>query len=187
MPKVFVIGGCNGAGKTTASRTILPEILDCREFVNADEIASALSPKHPEAVAFRAGRIMLERIRRLAETEIDFAFETTLATKSYVPMLEKFRTNGDAIILIDFSLESVELAIQRVADRVGRGGHSIPEDVIRRRYQRGIENFHTIFTKVADSWVLYDNSLTFSKLVARKTLGLDIEVFDADIWNRIRK
>ncbi len=84
MPNIFIIAGCNGAGKTTASFTILPEMLNCKEFVNADEIAKGLSPFQPESVSFQAGRIMLERIDELLETELDFAFETTLTTLSYI-------------------------------------------------------------------------------------------------------
>ena len=164
----------------------MPEILECREFINADEIAYALSPQHPEAVAIRAGRIMLERIRRSAESGVDFAFETTLAIRSYAPMLEEFKSRGSSVILIYFYLESVELAIQRVADRVAGGGHSIPEQIIRRRYHRGIGNFFSRYSIIADSWVVYDNSATMPELIARKGLGLETEVFNTDIWRSIR-
>jgi predicted ABC-type ATPase len=187
MPKVFIIGGCNGAGKTTASKTILPEILDCREFVNADEIASALSPKNPEAVAIRAGRIMLEKIRHYAEQNIDFAFETTLATKSYVPMLREMKGRGYSTILNYFYLESVELAIERVAIRVRNGGHSIPEETIRRRYYRGIKNLKHLYIPIADSWYLFDNSLDFPTWVAEGGKDLETDVFVSDIWKEIMR
>ncbi len=140
MPRVFVIGGCNGAGKTTASRTILPEILDCREFVNADEIASALAPGHPQDVSIKAGRLMLKRIQYLADERADFAFETTLSTKSYVPFLKNLQNTRYILTLIYFYLSSPELALERVARRVHRGGHSIPEETLRRRYTRGMYN-----------------------------------------------
>lgn len=187
MSRLFIIGGCNGAGKTTASKTILPEILECREFINADEIAYTLSPGNPEAAAMRAGRMMLQRIRGLAKTGFDFAFETTLSSRSYVPMLMEFKSKGYSVVLIYFYLDNVELAIQRVADRVARGGHSILEEVIRRRYQRGLHNFFLLYQNVADSWIVYNNSATAPELIARKGLGLDTEIFNVDIWSSIRR
>jgi predicted ABC-type ATPase len=120
MPRPFIIGGCNGAGKTTASKTIFREILECEEFINADEIVYALSPMHPELVAMRAGRIMLKRIAEHTESGIDFAFETTLSTRSYAPMMREAKQRGYTIVLIYIYLESEELAIQRVADQNGK-------------------------------------------------------------------
>ncbi len=187
MPKVYVIGGCNGAGKTTASKTILPEILDCKEFINADEIASELSPNNPESVAMRAGRMMIESIAGHIDRKIDFAFETTLTTRSYVPMLKEAKQHGYTIILIYIYLESEELAVQRVAVRVRNGGHSIPEEIIRRRYLRGIQNFKVLFLPIADSWFLLDNSKDFPKRVAEGGNGLETEVFIPDIWSAITR
>lgn len=127
---IYIIAGCNGAGKTTASFTILPEILDCQEFVNADEIAKGLSPFQPEKVSFEAGRIMLERIEVLLKSNENFAFETTLSTKSYKQKLIQAKQNGFKVKLLFFWLPTIEMAINRVAIRVSEGGHSIPEDVI---------------------------------------------------------
>lgn len=134
MPNLYVISGCNGAGKTTASYTVLPDMLNCKEFVNADEIARGLSPFQPEKVALDAGRIMLNRIKDLINQKIDFAFETTLATKSYIQFIKEAQLKEYFVTLVYFWLNSPELAVERVKNRVISGGHSIPEDVIHRRY-----------------------------------------------------
>ncbi len=134
MSNLYIIAGCNGAGKTTASYTILPEILDCKEFVNADNIAAGLSPFNPESVALEAGRIMLVRIRELIDEHVDFAFETTLATRSYVSLIKEAKKKGYSIVLVFFWLDSAGQAIKRVAMRVSEGGHNIPDDVVTRRY-----------------------------------------------------
>jgi len=131
---LYVIAGCNGAGKTTASFTILPEILNCKEFVNADEIAKGLSPFQPKKVSFEAGRIMLNRINELLETNQNFAFETTLATKSYKSKIIKAKKENYNVTLLFFWLETVDLAIERVKTRVIEGGHNIETEVIKRRY-----------------------------------------------------
>ena len=146
VPNIFIIAGCNGAGKTTASFTILPEMLNCKEFVNADEIAKGLSPFQPESVSFQAGRIMLERIDELFETGVDFAFETTLTTLSYVNTISLAKSKGYTINLLFFWLNDVYLAIERVKARVNEGGHNIPEETIRRRYFRGIVNLTSKFS-----------------------------------------
>jgi predicted ABC-type ATPase len=140
MPNPHVIAGCNGAGKTTASYTVLPEMLNCKEFVNADEIANGLSPFQPETVSVEAGRIMLRRIRDLINAGDDFAFETTLSTRSYLPMLKDAKEKGFSIVLFFFWIESIELAKARVKARVMGAGHSISEDVIERHYFRGLKN-----------------------------------------------
>lgn len=131
---LYIIAGCNGAGKTTASFTVLPEILECKEFVNADEIAKGLSPFQPETVSFEAGRIMLERINTLLQQNHNFSFETTLATKSYKAKILEAQQRGFQVVLLFFWLRSPELAIERVKLRVSEGGHNIAEEVIRRRY-----------------------------------------------------
>ena len=182
---IYIIAGCNGAGKTTASFTILPEILDCNEFVNADEIAKGLSPFRPEKVAFEAGRIMLERIETLLKSNENFAFETTLATKIYKSKLENAILNGYNIKLLFFWLPSVEMAINRVAIRVSEGGHNIPTDVIERRYSRGIENLFKIYLPLCDEWAVFDNSDELPDLIAR---GYSSEQFimKKDVWNLLK-
>ncbi len=155
---LYIIAGCNGAGKTTASFTVLPEMLNCREFVNADEIAKGLSPFNPEGVAIQAGRLMIDRIIHLLKEGQTFAFETTLATRSYVKLIQQAQKRGYFVTLLFFSLSSPEQAVARVAKRVSLGGHNIPTDVILRRYDAGLENFFKLYTPICDYWTLYDNS-----------------------------
>ena len=155
---LYIIAGCNGAGKTTASMTILPKALLVREFVNADEIAKGLSPFNPEGVAIEAGRLMLERIDCLIRRGESFSIETTLATRSYINLVRRAHSEGYQVHLIYFWLKSPELAMQRVAERVAHGGHNIPQDVIVRRYSAGISNLFNLFMNEIDSWMIYDNS-----------------------------
>lgn len=126
---LYIISGCNGAGKTTASFTVLPDILQCREFVNADEIAKGLSPFNPESVAIEAGRLMLQRVEELLGRGVTFFIETTLATRSYINLVRKAQSKDYRVHLIFFWLETPELAVQRVAERVSKGGHNIPLEV----------------------------------------------------------
>ncbi len=143
--KLYIIAGCNGVGKTTASFTILPEILDCKEFVNADEIAKGLSPFQPEKVSFEAGRIMLNRINDLLYENRNFAFETTLSTRSYKSKILLAKEKGYRVTLLFFWLQNIDLAKERVKTRVIEGGHNIELEVIERRYTRGIKNLISIF------------------------------------------
>lgn len=159
MKNLYIIAGCNGAGKTTASYTVLPEMLGCREFVNADEIARGLSPFNPESVALQAGRLMIERVMYLMKEGQDFAFETTLATRSYVKLIKKAQSVGYFVSLIFFSLPTPEQAEQRVMRRVSQGGHNIPTDVIYRRYDAGLRNFFQLYAPIVDFWSLYDNNI----------------------------
>lgn len=158
MKNLYIIAGCNGAGKTTASYTVLPEMLGCREFVNADEIARGLSPFNPEGAAIQAGRLMIERVLQLMKDGQDFAFETTLATRSYIKLIKQAQSVGYFVTLLFFSLPTPEQAVQRVARRVSQGGHNIPLDVIYRRYEAGLKNFFQLYLPVVDFWALYDNN-----------------------------
>lgn len=158
MKTLYIIAGCNGAGKTTASMTMLPEIWKCREFVNADEIAKGLSPFNPEGVAIEAGRLMLQRIDVLLEGAESFSIETTLSTRSYAKLVERAHAKGYVVNLLFFWLNSPQSAIMRVAKRVSEGGHNIPQDVILRRYVLGISNFFNIYKDIVDCWTLVDNS-----------------------------
>ncbi len=179
---IYIISGCNGAGKTTASLTILPEILNCNEFVNADNIALGLSPFQPEKVAFESGRIMLERIDVLLSSDESFAFETTLSTKTYKQKLLKAKNLGFTIKLLFFWLPSIEMAINRVAIRVSEGGHNIPNDIIARRYSRGIDNLFKIYIPLCDDWAVFDNSNNKPELIAE---GIQSEaiVVNKESWN----
>ena len=186
MPNIYIIAGCNGAGKTTASFTVLPEMLDCKEFVNADEIAKGLSPFQPETVSFHAGRIMLERIIELIDFEVDFAFETTLTTISYKNTIELAKKKGYKITLLFFWLNDVKLAIERVATRVSEGGHNIPEDVIIRRYFKGLANLTNVFINICDYWIVIDNSNNPYKFIAEGAINLPVTIYDNLIWNEIK-
>lgn len=155
---LYIISGCNGAGKTTASYTVLPEILNCKEFVNADEIARGLSPFNPESVAIEAGRLMLQRIDFLLEKDTSFSIETTLSTKTYINLVRRAQEKGFSVRILFFWLNSPELAIRRVAERVAKGGHNIPEPIIRRRYTAGLKNLFNLFMDQVDYWDIYDNS-----------------------------
>ena len=152
-----MIAGPNGAGKTTASMNILPELLVCKEFVNADEIAKGLSPFKPEEMAILAGKLMLERINYLLSQKVSFAIETTLSTRSYQNLVEKAKSLGYEVQLLFFWLASPEMACQRVAKRVNEGGHNIPMSVIYRRYWLGLQNLFNIFIPIVDYWAIYDN------------------------------
>jgi predicted ABC-type ATPase len=186
MPNLYIIAGCNGAGKTTASFTVLPEMLNCREFVNADSIAAGLSPFDPENVAIEAGRIMLNRVEVLLKNGEDFAIETTLATKSFVSLIQKARKAGYKISLIYFWLSSYQQAIQRVASRVSKGGHHIPDDVIERRYYRGIYNMLNLYMTICDYWAIVNNMETKSQIVISGEFDQSINVYNNDIWNIIK-
>lgn len=187
MPNLYIIAGCNGAGKTTASYTILPEILNCREFVNADNIAAGISPFNPESVAIEAGRIMLKRIGELLSERVDFAFETTLATRSYVSLIKKAQQAGYEVHLLYFWLNSPEMAYDRVAKRVSEGGHNIPIDVINRRYYRGINNLINLYIPICDKWWVMNNVGLTSKIIAQKSYELGEIIINNDIWNIISK
>ena len=156
-PILYIIAGCNGAGKTTASYSVLPELLNCREFVNADEIAKGLSPFNPESVAIEAGKLMLQRINLLLNQGKTFAIETTLATRSYASLVKRAQERGYQIVLLFFWLPSPEMAIERVAKRVSEGGHNIPTETIIRRYWLGLQNFFHIFAPIVDSWMFFEN------------------------------
>lgn len=182
---MFIICGCNGAGKTTASYTMLPEVLHCNEFVNADEIAKGLSPFNPEKVAIDAGKLMLMRIQDLLGRNISFAFETTLATRSYLRLIKQAQGKGYRVSLIFFWLNTPELAIQRVAQRVREGGHNIPEEVIRRRYDSGIKNLFRIYMPCVDYWILTDNSQAPRTVVAEGGYRIKTEIYHPELFKTI--
>ena len=175
---LYIIAGCNGAGKTTASYTVLPEIWKCREFVNADEIAKGLSPLNPESVAIEAGKLMLERIEHLLKGNESFSIETTLATRSYVKLVERAQSLGFSVNLLFFWLSSPEAAIKRVAQRVSEGGHNIPTDTIIRRYHLGINNFYKLFKDKVDYWMLVDNTTSPRTIVADSNNIYNLKKYD---------
>jgi len=187
MPKVVVIAGPNGAGKSTTAPAILRDALKVHEFVNADTIAAGLSAFSPESVALAAGRIMLDRVHELAREGRDFAFETTLASRTFAPWLRGLQANGYKFHLVYLCLPTVELAVARVAERVRRGGHAVSEGVIRRRYDRSLDNFFNLYSQFANSWVMMDNSIRRRpRSIAKCSIGRTTRVFNADQWSTFR-
>ena len=184
--KLYIIAGCNGAGKTTASFTILPEILDCKEFVNADEIAKGLSPFQPEKVSFEAGRIMLNRIKELLSQNENFAFETILSTRSYKNKIVEAKEKGYRVILLFFWLQNIELAKERVKIRVSEGGHNIEPDVIERRYLKGIKNLFEIYLPIVDGAFIFDNSEIKHELLADKQIDSELNIVNQEKFNLLK-
>jgi predicted ABC-type ATPase len=187
MPKVVVIAGPNGAGKSTTAPAVLRRAWQVDAFVNADTIAAGLSAFSPETVAIAAGRLMLDRVRELARECRDFAFETTLASRSFAPWLKKLQADGYTFHLVYLWLPTVELAVARVAERVRRGGHAVPEGIVRRRYDRSLANFFDLYSAFADSWVMLDNSIRQRpRLIARRVLERPVRIYDANGWHALR-
>ncbi len=183
---LYIISGCNGAGKTTASYTVLPEILNCKEFVNADEIARGLSPFNPSSVAIEAGKLMLQRIEELLKRNETFSIETTLATRSYVNLVKQAQEQGYSVRLLFFWLSTPELAVKRVAERVSKGGHDIPQDIIRRRYVAGINNLFKLFMPIVNYWAIFDNSETPRRKVAIGGKDTQTEIVNKALYDNIK-
>lgn len=184
--QLYIISGCNGAGKTTASYTVLPDVLECKEFVNADEIAKGLSPFNPESMAIEAGRLMLKRIDELLAAKVSFSIETTLATRSYTRLIKRAQSEGYKVSLIYFWLNSPELAVNRVLQRVNEGGHNVPLDVIYRRYQAGINNLFQIYMPCVDYWLLADNSVSPRVIVAEGTRHGENRIYELELFKCIK-
>lgn len=188
IPLAVVLAGPNGAGKSTTAPYLLKDALAVHEFVNADTIAQGLSAYRPEAAAITAGRVMLERLRTLSSMRRDFAFETTLSGRSHVRWLRDLRASGYRTHLVFLALPSAELAIARVADRVRRGGHHVPDVVVRRRFIAGLRNLFAAYMDAVDSWTIYDNADVVSpRLVASRAVGGSVIVADADLWNALKE
>jgi len=185
--KMYVIAGCNGAGKTTASFTILPEILKCHEFVNVDEIARGLSPFQPEKAAIEAGRIMLNRIEHLLDKKFNFAFETTLASRMYRNTVLKSQAMKYDVTLLFFWLQTIELAQKRVEKRVSEGGHYIDPKVIERRYLSGIRNLFDIYLPIVNQALIFDNSEGEYELIAKKIHNANISILNNNKFNLLQQ
>lgn len=185
-PKLYIIAGPNGAGKTTFVLRFLPFYADCINFVNADLIASGLSPFSPEIAAIKAGKLMLDEIDNFRQQRADFAFETTLSGRTYVSLLQNMRSEGYEVHIYFLWLRSTDLALERVAERVAAGGHDVPSATVRRRFQRGIHNLFHLYGDLVDSWILFDNSREEPRVVAKQTNRV-LKVFDGKLLIEIKK
>ena len=183
---LYFIAGPNGAGKTTSSLEVLPSILECEEFVNADEIAKGLTPLHPEAVAIEAGKLQLKQIESLLNQDKTFAIETTLATRSYVSLVKKAKAKGYRVTIIFLALYSPKNAEARVQERVLNGGHNIPIDAIGRRFVKGLNNFFCLYKEMVDEWLIIDNTHAPSIKIAEKRTGLET-IFDEQLYKHYRE
>ena len=186
-PNIVILAGPNGAGKSTAAPTLLQGTLGVAEFVDADIIARGLSAFNVESVAVAAGRVMLARLRELARQRVPFAFETTLAGRSLAPWLADLKDAGYTATLIFLWLPSADFAIQRVADRVRRGGHAVPPETVRRRYRRGLRNFFGLYGPLASTWRLYDSAGAKPKMIAQRLDNAVPKVYDEQTWTIVTK
>jgi predicted ABC-type ATPase len=184
QPVVVVLAGPNGAGKSTVASALLHDALGVDEFVNADVIAGGLSAFNSGAVFMAAGRIMLRRVKDLAAQRVSFAFETTLASRSFAPWLEDLADSGFGVHIVFLWLSSPDLALQRVADRVRMGGHDVPPETVRRRYAAGLRNFFDLYEPIATTWSFYDASGPRPRLIAERLADNPAEVYDGPTWRR---
>lgn len=183
---VYVIAGPNGSGKTTFAQEFLPKYAHCSNFVNADLIAQGLSPFSPYVVAIKAGKLLLEQIHKLADKNVDFAFETTLAGKRHAIFLKELKEKGYAVHLFFLWIPSKELALARIKERVARGGHNVADEDVRRRFDRSINNFLILYKPLLDTWNLFDNSTASPRLIAKEEYG-KLNVEDKDLFDLIAK
>jgi predicted ABC-type ATPase len=185
-PRVIIFAGPNGAGKSTHADAIVAA-LGINTFVNADYIARGLSGRHADAVAMQAGRIMLARLKELAAAEQDFAFESTLSSRSFAPFLRQLKAQGYQVAIYYFSLTNASLAVRRVKLRVAMGGHDVPEDTVRRRFGRSLLNFHSLYMPLADRWAVFDNSVTGkAKLIATQERD-NLQIKEPKPWLKLQK
>lgn len=185
MPNMYIISGCNGAGKTTASYSLLPQMLGCSEFVNSDEFAKSLSPFKPEKAYVAASRFMLLKMLRLLEQKADFCIETTLATRFLLKMIKNAQKNGYYVTIIYFWLSTPELAVSRVRARVAAGGHNIKEETVRRRYHVGLHYLFRDFMPICNRWILCDNSAEPMRIVAESSED-GLTVRDPETFSKIK-
>ncbi len=186
MKNVYIIGGPNGSGKTTFARTFLPEYAECDRFINADLIAEGLSPFSPQQVAIKSGKLVLEQVKEYSHNGVDFGFETTMAGVTYLKYLKQLKKKGYRIHIYFLWIPSAQLAIARVKDRVSQGGHNVPIQDVKRRFERSINNFFKNYMLLADQWMLFNNEQSKPKIIARKQ-NLHIDIFDQTLFDKINK
>lgn len=183
---VYIIAGPNGSGKTTFAKTFLPEYAKCHRFINADLIASGLSPFSPEQAAIKSGKLVLGQIKEYSENGVDFGFETTMSGITYLKYFKMLKEKGYKIHIYFLWIPSAQLAIARVRDRVAQGGHNVPLADIKRRFERSIEKFFKQYRLLADQWMLFNNEQAKPKLIVRKQ-NMHIDVFDQELFDKITK
>ena len=183
-PNLYIIAGPNGAGKTTFANQFLPNYAECREFVNADLIAGGLSPFLPERAEIQAGRLMLERIKLLSGRLDDFGFESTLSGTAFVNLIKKLKEKGYRTHLFFLWVQNVDVALARISDRVRRGGHSVPDKVVHRRFPKSIFNFFNLYRPLADYWAIFDNSTDTPIMIASEEFG-HIKIKNKSLYDRI--
>lgn len=181
QPHLYIIAGPNGSGKTTFAEEFLPHYAKCPTFINADMISRGLSGFSPDATALKAGRLLLEQIKNYAAKRINFAFETTLAGVTYLSRFRQLKKKGYSIHLYFLWIPDVKLSLARVANRVKMGGHGISEEVVKRRFHRGLKNFFKLYRPLLDSWTLFDNSGSKPYPIAKEEAGKYI-VFDRRLY-----
>ena len=186
LPRVVIFAGPNGAGKSTHADAILAA-LGIETFVNADYIARGLSGRNTDTVAFEAGRIMLKRLHQLGEAGADFAFESTLSSRTFAPFLRTLKARGYAVAIFYFSLTNAQLAIRRIKLRVALGGHDVPSDVVKRRFGRSLSNFFNLYAPLADEWALFDNSSSSRVLPVAKQQANQLTVTETNTWRQLQK
>ena len=186
MPTLYIISGCNGSGKTTCTYSLLPEMLECKQYVNSDEFAKALSPFNPGAASLKAGRLMLLKVKYMMDRNETFSIETTLATRTLIKIATIARNRGYSVVILYFWLSSPQMAIQRVHNRVAAGGHDIPEEVIKRRYYMGLDYLFNDYIPMCDHWILADNSNPPFKVIAQGSKGEEPIVRDPKTYEIIK-
>lgn len=186
MPTLYIISGCNGSGKTTSSYSLLPEMLECRQYVNSDEFAKALSPFDPSAASVKASRLMLMKVKYLMDRNETFSIETTLATRTLLKLAARAQSKGYNVVILYFWISSPQMAIQRVRNRVAAGGHNIPEEVIKRRYYMGLDYLFNYYIPVCDQWILADNSTAPFRVIAQGRKGEEPIIRDIKTYEIIQ-
>ena len=186
LPRVVIFAGPNGAGKSTHADAIL-SALGIETFVNADYIARGLSGRNTDAVNFEAGRIMLKRLRQLADAGEDFSFESTLSSRTFAPFLRNLKAQGYSVAIYYFALTNAQLAVRRVKLRVALGGHHVPSDVVKRRFARSLSNFFTLYSTIADEWTLFDNSASASAEQVAFQSKNQLQITDQRTWQKLQK